>query len=128
MADGGVTRRQRGQRNQQAVGRPSRDGPSYVISVAARLVGMSPRTLRSCEKAGLITPSRLRGRRRLYSPLEIERLRRIKTLMSDMGVNLAGVEVALRLMDHIASLEGRIERMGGEPESLRRERSRETGR
>ncbi len=77
------------------------DDPSYVISVAAKMVGLPPQTLRYYERTGLLDPSRSPGNIRLYSPREIERIRQIKTLMTDMGVNLAGVEVALRLMSQL---------------------------
>jgi MerR family transcriptional regulator/heat shock protein HspR len=77
------------------------DEPSYVISVASKMVGLPPQTLRYYERTGLLDPSRSPGNIRLYSPREVDRIRQIKTLMTDMGVNLAGVEVALRLMSQI---------------------------
>ncbi len=73
------------------------DEPMYVISVAARLVNMHPQTLRYYERAGLIHPTRSRGRIRLYSQRDIERLLKIARLTDDLGVNLAGVQVILRL-------------------------------
>ncbi len=69
----------------------------FVISVAARLLGVHPQTLRYYERAGLIQPSRSRGNIRLYSARDIERAQQIKRLIEDLGVNLAGVEVILRL-------------------------------
>jgi MerR family transcriptional regulator/heat shock protein HspR len=80
-----------------------------VISVAARIVGVSAQTLRSFERAGLVEPSRSEGNIRLYSPWDIQRIRRIRTLMNDMGVNLAGVEVILNLMEHIKELEQQLQ-------------------
>ena len=71
------------------------DEPRYVISVAARILGIRTYTLRYYEKIGIIEPSRSQGNIRLYSEREIALLRRVKTLMDDMGVNLAGVEVIL---------------------------------
>lgn len=80
----------------------------YVISVAARIVGVGTQTLRYYERAGLVRPSRSEGKRRLYSQADIERLKKIKRLTEDLGINLAGVEVILRLMTHIFDLEQRI--------------------
>ena len=82
--------------------------PLYVISIAARMVGVHAQTLRYYERAGLIAPARSQGRIRLYSPWDIERLKLVKELMEDLGVNLAGVEVILRLTEHIARTEGRL--------------------
>ena len=79
--------------------------PCFVISIAANRVGVHAQTLRYYERVGLVMPSRSEGKRRLYSPNDIERLRRIKTLTDDMGVNLAGVEVVLKLMERIIQLE-----------------------
>ena len=85
-----------------------RDEPCFVISVASRIVGVHAQTLRYYERVGLIWPSRSGGRQRLYSPADIERLRRIKALTEDMGVNLAGAEVALRLMGRLEHLEQEV--------------------
>lgn len=76
----------------------SDDVPRYVISVAARLVGATPHTLRAYEKAGLIRPARSDGNIRLYSDSDIERLRRINAL-TRRGVNLEGVKVILEMED-----------------------------
>ena len=85
-----------------------RDEPCFVISVAARIVGVHAQTLRHYERVGLIWPSRTEGRQRLYSMADIERLRRVKSLTEDMGVNLAGAEVALKLMARIEQLESEV--------------------
>lgn len=79
--------------------------PCYIISVAARMLGLHAQTLRYYERAGLIEPSRSRGNRRLYSSEDIERLRRIKTLIDDLGVNLAGVEVIIRMAGRMVEME-----------------------
>ena len=84
------------------------EDPCFVISIAARMVGVHAQTLRYYERVGLIWPSRTMGRQRLYSPADIERLRRIKTFTEDMGVNLAGAEVALKLMARIDELELKV--------------------
>jgi MerR family transcriptional regulator/heat shock protein HspR len=69
----------------------------FIISVAARLVEMHPSTLRKYERCGLLEPCRISGRLRLYSEEDIARLRQIKVLVEDRGINLAGVELALEL-------------------------------
>ena len=71
--------------------------PLFVISVAARLVEMHPQTLRKYEREGLIAPSRTSGNLRLYSDEDIERLRQVKYLVEQRGLNLAGVQLALEL-------------------------------
>lgn len=83
----------------------------YVISVAARIVGLEAHTLRYYERLGLVQPERSRGNIRLYSEDDIERLRYVKTLVSDCGVNVAGVEVALKLMETMNELRRRLEEM-----------------
>jgi MerR family transcriptional regulator, heat shock protein HspR len=83
--------------------------PRYVISIAARMVGVGTHTLRYYERMGLVEPERSPGGLRLYSEREVERLRHVKTLMDDLGINLAGVEVVLRLMERLASLQREME-------------------
>ena len=83
--------------------------PCYVISVVARMLGVHAQTLRYYEKAGLVEPSRSKGRVRLYSNKDIERLRQVRTLMNDLGINLAGVEVILRLNERIETMEQQME-------------------
>jgi MerR family transcriptional regulator/heat shock protein HspR len=71
----------------------------YLISVAARMLGMHPQTLRSNDRLGLIQPSRTIGSMRVYSQDEIERLRAIKRLVDDAGINLAGVQRLLSIAE-----------------------------
>jgi MerR family transcriptional regulator/heat shock protein HspR len=85
--------------------------PRYVISVAARMVGIEAHTLRYYERLGLVQPERSSGNIRLYSEEDIDHLRYIKALMSDCGVNLAGVEVALRLMQRMKEMQQQLEEM-----------------
>ena len=85
--------------------------PRYVISIAARIVGIEAHTLRYYERLGLVQPERSSGNIRLYSEEDVDRLRYIKTLMSDCGVNLAGVEVVLRLMQQMKEMQRQIEEM-----------------
>ena len=87
------------------------DRPRYMISVAADLVGMHPQTLRIYESKGLIRPKRTAGNTRLYSELDLERLRLIQQLTNELGLNLAGVEQVLRLQDEILRLRRRLDRM-----------------
>ncbi len=88
-----------------------KDEPCFAISVTAKIVGLHVQTLRYYERAGLIQPSRSKGRNRLYSGRDIERLRQIKRLTDDLGLNLAGVEVFLRMSDRLAQMEQQIEAM-----------------
>jgi len=92
--------------------------PCYVISVVARMLGVHAQTLRYYEKAGLIEPSRSQGRVRLYSQRDVERLRQIKTLMDDLGVNVAGAEVIIHLNQRIADMQRQIVEMELEIERL----------
>ena len=85
------------------------DRPRYMISVAADLVGMHPQTLRMYEQKGLVRPKRTRGNTRLYSDVDLERLRMIQQLTTQLGLNLAGVETVLRLEDELRKAHGRIE-------------------
>jgi MerR family transcriptional regulator/heat shock protein HspR len=85
--------------------------PRYVISVAARMIGIEAHTLRYYERLGLVQPERSSGNIRLYSEEDIDRLRYIKALMSDCGVNLAGVEVALKLMQRMKDMQRQLEEM-----------------
>jgi len=80
------------------------DEPVYLISVAARMCGMHPQTLRLYERLGLIQPHRVGNSKRLYSEADIARLRRIQRLTQQMGVNLAGVEIILRLLERIEQM------------------------
>ena len=85
--------------------------PLFVISVAARLVEMHPQTLRKYEREGLIAPSRTQGNLRLYSDRDIERLRQVKYLVEDRGLNLAGVQMALDLTRKLRELRSATEHL-----------------
>ena len=87
------------------------DRPRYMISVAADLVGMHPQTLRIYEQKGLVQPKRTAGNTRLYSELDIERLRLIQQLTTEIGLNLAGVEQVMHLQDELMKMRARIDRM-----------------
>ena len=85
--------------------------PRYMISVAAELVGMHPQTLRIYESKGLVRPKRTPGNTRLYSEADLERLRLIQRLTTELGLNLAGVETVLRLEDELSRARARFERL-----------------
>ena len=85
--------------------------PIYMISVAADLVGMHPQTLRIYEQKGLVRPQRTPGGTRLYSEADVERLRIIQRLTTELGLNLAGVELVLRLEDELRKAHVQIERL-----------------
>ncbi len=93
------------------VDEPLDERPRYMISVAADLVGMHPQTLRIYEQKGLVRPSRTSGNTRLYSEADLERLRLIQRLTTELGLNLAGVELVLRLEDELRKAHKRIERL-----------------
>jgi MerR family transcriptional regulator/heat shock protein HspR len=80
-----------------------------MISVAAELVGMHPQTLRIYEQKGLVRPRRTPGNTRLYSDHDLERLRLIQQLTTELGLNLAGVEMVMRLQDEVQRLRRRLE-------------------
>lgn len=90
---------------------PARDEPVYFISVAARLVQCHPQTLRTYERLGLVQPRRSGSNVRLYSERDVDRLRQIQRLTQEMGVNLAGVDVVLKLLDQIEQLHKEVERL-----------------
>jgi MerR family transcriptional regulator, heat shock protein HspR len=94
------------------------DRPIYMISVAAELLGMHPQTLRMYETKGLVRPQRTPGGTRLYSEADIERLRIVQRLTSELGLNLAGVELVLRLEDELRKAHLQVERL---QQQLRRE-------
>ena len=87
------------------------DRPRYMISIAAELVGMHQQTLRIYETKGLVRPRRTPGNTRLYSEVDLERLRVIQRLTTDLGLNLAGVERVLQLEDDLAQLRARVTRL-----------------
>ena len=87
------------------------DRPRYMISVAADLVGMHPQTLRIYEQRGLVRPGRTAGNTRLYSDADVERLRLIQRLTSELGLNLAGVERVLHLEDELQRARRRLDRL-----------------
>ena len=89
------------------------DEPCFVISVAARIVGVRTQTLRYYERIGLVQPRRTSGNQRMYSRREVERVQRIRGLIDDLGVNLAGVEVVIKLLDRLEQAEEEKDELRG---------------
>jgi MerR family transcriptional regulator/heat shock protein HspR len=95
------------------------DEPMYVISIAARLVGMHQQTLRYYERAGLIEPKRTGGNIRMYSNTDIQRIRQAQRLVDELGVNLAGVDIILRMSEQIRALQEELALTRAELDKLR---------
>lgn len=91
--------------------------PMYVISVAAKMIGLHPQTLRHYENIGLVVPERSEGKIRLYSPTDIDRLRQITRLTDELGVNLAGVQIILDMRERLEELQLEMEARHAELEA-----------
>ena len=96
------------------------DEPCFVISVAARIVGVNTQTLRYYESLGLVQPHRTRGNQRVYSRRDVERVQRMRGLIDDLGINLAGVEVVMKLLDRIDDMQAHLEDLQSENRRLKR--------
>ena len=83
--------------------------PVYPIGVASKLCGVHPQTLRAYERMGLVIPARQNEKNRLYSEADVQRVRQIQRLTQDLGVNLAGVEVIMRLLDQMDEVKADLE-------------------
>ncbi|TDT34537.1 heat shock protein transcriptional repressor HspR [Naumannella halotolerans] len=101
------------------------DAPVFVISVAARLAGMHPQTLRTYDRMGLVSPRRARGRGRLYSRRDVARLRLIQRLSQEEGINLPGIDRILQLQAENEQLRALV---GELAEEIRRANSRRAPR
>ncbi len=84
------------------------DEPVYLISIVAKILDIHPQTLRQYERENLICPSRSNGRIRLYSQRDIDRIKLILRLTRELGVNLAGVDIILRLKENVDNMESEI--------------------
>ena len=102
--------------------------PRYVISVAARILGIRTYTLRYYEKIGIIEPHRSQGNIRLYSDRDIFLLKQMKTLMEDLGINLAGAEVILRMAQRMTELQQQVEGLESELNQLRPKQKQENSK
>ena len=96
------------------------DEPCFVISVAARIVGVNTQTLRYYESLGLVNPHRTRGNQRVYSRRDVERVQRMRGLIDDLGINLAGVEVVMKLLDRIDDMQADIDNLQSDNRRLKR--------
>lgn len=101
--------------------RVDRERGVFMISVAAELAGMHPQTLRIYEARGLITPKRSPKNTRLYSQADVDRLRRIQELTSELGMNLAGVERVLEMEREIERMRSRMRTLERQARRLERE-------
>ena len=97
----------------------------FMISVAAELASMHPQTLRMYEARGLIEPKRSAKNTRLYSQRDVDRLRRIQRMTSEQGLNLAGVEMVLRMEKRVERMEAKLERLRRHAAELERRMARE---
>jgi MerR family transcriptional regulator, heat shock protein HspR len=109
-----------------------RTRPLYMIGVVAEMLKVHPQTLRFYERKGLFRPSRTEGRTRMYSPEDVEEIARLLRLTRDCGVNLAGVEIILRMRRRMVEMQKQIEDLlsyvretGGEVREADRGESRE---
>jgi MerR family transcriptional regulator/heat shock protein HspR len=95
------------------------DEPCYVISIAARLVGMHQQSLRYYERAGLVEPKRTAGNIRMYSNRDIQRIRQAQRLIEELGVNLAGVDIIVRMSEQLRQLHEELRVTRAELDRLR---------
>jgi MerR family transcriptional regulator/heat shock protein HspR len=95
------------------------DEPVFIISVAARMLGVRTETLRYYERLGLIEPTRTRGNQRVFSRRDVEKVQRMRVLIDDLGVNLAGVEVVMKLLERLSRGEEQMKGLRVENERLR---------
>ena len=105
--------------NQTAQNALDNDEPYYVISVVARMLQVHTQTLRYYEREGLLEPARSKGNIRLYSRSDIDKLRRIKTLIDDLGINLAGVQVVLHMSERMYDMERKIQKLNHQLDELK---------
>ncbi len=96
----------------------SYDEPVYLISVVAKILSIHPQTLRQYEREGLIEPGRTDGKMRLYSQRDIDKIKTILRLTRDLGVNLAGVDIVLRLKERLDAMDNEIEELRQDIEKL----------
>jgi len=106
----------------------SYDEPVYLISVVANMLDIHPQTLRQYEREGLVEPSRTQGRMRLYSQRDIDRMKLILRLTRQMGVNLAGVDVALKFKEQIDKMQAEIDQLREELSKVNRNGSVPSGK
>lgn len=98
----------------------SYDEPVYLISIVATILDIHPQTLRQYEREGLVTPSRTEGRMRLYSQRDIDRMKMILRLTRQLGVNLAGVDVILKLKESMDEMQEEMDQLRDELSKVNR--------
>lgn len=106
----------------------SYDEPVYLISIVATILDIHPQTLRQYEREGLVTPSRTQGKMRLYSQRDIDRMKMILRLTRQLGVNLAGVDVVLKLKDNMEAMQKEIDQLRDELSKVNRNGSVQTNK
>jgi len=99
------------------------DEPVYLISIVSKILDIHPQTLRQYERENLICPSRSGGRIRLYSQRDIDKIRLILRLTRELGVNLAGVDIILRLKENVDGMESEIASLRHEVAQVKKSRS-----
>jgi MerR family transcriptional regulator/heat shock protein HspR len=99
------------------------DEPVYLISIVAKILDIHPQTLRQYERENLIKPSRSNGRIRLYSQRDIDKIKLILRLTRELGVNLAGVDIILRLKDNMDEMESEIAKLRHELQKVQKNHS-----
>lgn len=99
-------------------GTPSEE-PVFAISVVSRMVGLHQQTIRLYERIGLVQPARSEGNTRRYSAADVERLRQVVRMVNELGVNLAGAQVALGLLKQVEELREELESTRGELDRTR---------
>jgi len=99
------------------------DEPVYLISIVSKILDIHPQTLRQYERENLITPSRSNGRIRLYSQRDIDKIKLILRLTRELGVNLAGVDIILRMKETVETMEKEIAELHQEVEAAKNARS-----
>jgi len=101
--------------------------PVFQISIVSRMIGLHQQTIRSYERVGLVKPHRTGGNTRLYSHADVERLRTVTRLVNDLGVNLAGVDVILRMTRQIEELHQHVEQMTAQLRRVEQQLAAATG-
>jgi MerR family transcriptional regulator/heat shock protein HspR len=110
-----------GARRTRVTARVANDRGVFMISVAAELADMHPQTLRMYEARGLIEPKRSPKGTRLYSQDDVDRLRRIQEMTTELGMNLAGVERVFELEDKLSRLQGKVDALERRAKALQEE-------
>jgi MerR family transcriptional regulator/heat shock protein HspR len=120
MTQDGLPKRER-RRSPRRAGEIHPEHPVFQISVVAEMVGVHQQTLRSYERIGLVSPARSSGNTRLYSFADVDRVRQVLRLVEELGVNLAGADVILRMGAQIEEMRAALEQQARDLDDTRRE-------